>query len=125
MSFYQREAGVIEQSELLLARFTANNPKFTIDAEQLEGRGGTNFVTLGHYSHEDGNRQPIVFKYFPRTYRWAQEFFYLRHFAATGYVPKILAHIPKNLIVMERLLGSGLGGDDMSLAQQTQVSRES
>ncbi|MBC8228105.1 phosphotransferase [bacterium] len=95
------------QSNAALETFVTKNPKFSIDAAQSQYRGGTNFITFGHY-----DQQPIVFKYFlhKTNYRWQNEYFCLRHFARTGYVPRILAVVPERLIVMTRLPGDNFGG---------------
>jgi len=111
------------QSNAALETFVTKNPKFSIDATQSQYRGGTNFITFGHY-----DQQPVVFKFFVRNYRWQNEYFCLRHFAKTGYVPYILAVVPNRLIVMTRLPGHNFGGvaltKQLSPDQRKQVGYE-
>jgi len=106
-----------KQSNAALETFVTKNPKFSVNPTQPAYRGGTNFITFGHY-----DLKPIVFKYFVRNYRWQNEYFCLRYFAKTGYVPRILAVVPEQLIVMTRLLGQGLGQEDLSSQSVQQVS---
>lgn len=121
MPLTEREALAI-QSEQALAEFTAKRPEYTINEYQPEYRGGTNLITFGQRRTEAGEQQPVVYKYFIRTYRYSQEYFCLRHFAETGHVPKILAAVPERLIVMTRLADSD--GRLLTLPQRTQVSYE-
>ena len=62
-------------------------------------------MTFGHL-----DLKPVVFKFLVNNYRWQNEYFCLRHFAKTGYVPRILAVVPEQLIVMTRLPGHNFGG---------------
>ncbi len=107
------------QANSAIRRFVAEHPEFSIDTHQPDYRGGTNYVLLGHLG-----QQPVIFKYFVTPQRWTNEHFCLRHFAPTGYVPRILTIVPEQLIVMTRLPGQGIGGEDLSPAQVQQVSRQ-
>ncbi|MCB0064524.1 MAG: hypothetical protein KDE19_20515 [Caldilineaceae bacterium] len=108
---------LIQQSKATLDQYVRQHPQFSIDSWQPEYRGGTNFVTFGHLGE-----QPVVFKYFVRTYRWAHECFCLRHFAETGYVPKILDVVPERLIVMTRLPANNDDNAQLHLAERQQIS---
>jgi hypothetical protein len=79
------------------------NPGYAVDAVQPEYRGGTNMVTFG--SLRD---QPVVFKHYYDTGRWANELFCLNHFAHTGLVPRVLGSLHEELIVMARLPGEDI-----------------
>ena len=120
-----RRFALERKSNAALETVITKNPKYSIDAAQSQYRGGTNLVTFGHY-----DQQPIVFKYFPHktNYRWQNEYFCLRHFAKTGYVPRILAVVPERLIVMTRLPGHNFGGvaltKQLSPEQRKQVGYE-
>ncbi|MEM7125570.1 MAG: hypothetical protein AAF702_04545 [Chloroflexota bacterium] len=113
-----------KQSELTLTEFCNEHPAYSIDADQPEYRGGTNLITFGHRRTEEGQQQPIVFKYFIRTYRFSQEYFCLHHFADTGHVPKILAAVPDRLIVMTRYPASGIEAEQLNLVERKAVSSE-
>lgn len=112
----ERESFVMHAQDAL-HDFIDEHPEFSIDSEQPVYRGGTNYITLGHYGE-----QPIVFKSFVRTYRWSHEYFCLRHFARTGCVPRIFAIAPETLIVMTRLPDGTTGSTAPTLAEREQLS---
>ncbi|MEM7125571.1 MAG: phosphotransferase [Chloroflexota bacterium] len=115
-----------KQSKEGLQAFIRQHPEYSIDNFQPVYRGGTNLVTFGQRRTETGEQQPVVYKYFIRTYRYSQEYFCLRHFADTGHVPIILDAIPDRLIVMTRLPDSHIEGETahFNLDQRKQVSRQ-
>lgn len=89
-------------SDAALHAFIRQHSDYQIDAAQPAYRGGTNRVTFGRLGE-----RPVVFKYFVTADRFANELACLRHFAATGLVPEVLASEDR-LIVMSRLAGDGL-----------------
>jgi hypothetical protein len=106
------------QAQIDLDAFLHAHPQFSMDNVQPTYRGGTNYITLGHCGE-----QPIVFKSFIRTYRWAHELFCLRHFAPTGVVPQILAVVPEQLIVMTRWADNN-AEIPWTLVQRAQLSEQ-
>lgn len=108
---------LIARSAIVLEEFVRHHPHYSIDVDQPVARGGTNLVTFGH-----AGKQPVVFKYFIRPYRWTHEYFCLRHFAQTGYVPQVLQVVPEELIVMTRLPDSLVGA--AALPEKAKVSYE-
>jgi hypothetical protein len=103
--------------------FVSANTDFTIDHEDpecFEERidRGTNFVLSG----QSGDR-PVIYKWFAPDWgmrRYRNEMAALVHFDGTGYVPKVLAALPDQLIVMERLPGRFV--DEKMLCQELDAS---
>ncbi|MEK7477200.1 MAG: hypothetical protein AAB152_16360 [Candidatus Coatesbacteria bacterium] len=96
-------AELVIRSDACIARFIEKNPGYAVDAVQPEYRGGTNMVTFGTF-----RAQPVVFKHYYDSSRWANELFCLNHFAHTGLVPRVLASVENVLIVMARLRGQDI-----------------
>jgi hypothetical protein len=78
-------------------------PEYTVDDDQPDCRGGTNFITFGTL-----HGQPVVYKYFDYLPRKTQEEKALRLYAPSGLVPRLYPADTKSMLVMERLLGSTL-----------------
>ncbi len=97
-----------------IEEFVQAHPAYTIDPDQAGSQGVTNYVIFGHRG-----TQPVVFKYFCRDERKEREIFALRHFAATGLVPQLLAETGTRLIVITRWPG----GEDDSMLDPTLVGR--
>ncbi len=92
-----------KRAEAVLAAFVEANPEYTVDAEQPECRGGTNFITFGAC-----RGRPVVYKRFDWLPRKLQEEKALRLFAPTGLVPRLYPVESDSMLVMERLMGSTL-----------------
>jgi hypothetical protein len=91
------------RAERVLAEFLKANPEFTVDVEQPECRGGTNFITFGAC-----RGKPVVYKRFDWLPRKRQEEKALRLFEPMGLVPKLYPVESDSMLVMERLMGSTL-----------------
>ena len=99
------------QAKEAVESFVAGATGFTVDSEEpetFEARidRGTNFVLFGQLGAE-----PVIYKWYAPgwgTPRFRSERTALQHFSPTGYVPKIHAEIPDQLIVMDRLPGQFL-----------------
>ncbi|MEZ4868860.1 MAG: phosphotransferase [Caldilineaceae bacterium] len=91
-----------------VADFVAAHPQYQVDADQSGSTSVTNFVIFGQHTLADGSVEPVVFKYFCQDERKEREIFALRHFAATGLAPQLLAEQGARLIVMTRLPGAFL-----------------
>jgi hypothetical protein len=87
----------------VVERFVQQNPQYTIDADQTGSQGVTNYVIFGQRGD-----QPVVFKYFCADERKEREVFALRHFAATGLVPRLLEEHGQRLIIISRIPGGPL-----------------
>jgi hypothetical protein len=111
--------GVLAAAEAAVAAFVACRPGYTIDADQPAYRGGTNRVTFGARAGA-----PVVLKHFVQPWRWQNERFCLRHFAATGCVPLILDEAPPRLLVLTRLAGRDLDLTGLGAAGVAGLSRE-
>ncbi|MEK7767012.1 MAG: phosphotransferase, partial [bacterium] len=93
-----------QRSDACIAEFISANPGYAVDPVQPQYRGGPNLVTFGSF-----HGQPVVFKHYVDSGRWANERFCLNHFARTGLVPRVLHAIEDTLIVMTRLPGEDIG----------------
>lgn len=96
----KHRAEMAQQAWPVVERFTQEYPQYTIDPDQAGSASITNYVTFGQWGE-----QPIVFKYFCQDERKEREVFALRHFAATGVVPQLLAESGPRLIVVSRIPG--------------------
>jgi len=94
--------------------FTQRHPQYTIDPEQSGGQGNTNYVIFGRCGAER-----VVFKYFCRGERKEREAFGLRHWAATGLVPRLFAEDGRRLAVIALVPGEFLPAPDPELAGRT------
>lgn len=105
------------RSDTALAALAEASPEYTIDDDQPECRGGTNFITFGTLQG-----QAIVYKYFDYLPRKRQEEKTLRLYAPSGLVPTVYPADTDAILVMERLSGSTLTEAEGRLTQD-QVKR--
>ncbi len=94
--------------------FTSRHPEYTIAPEQSGGQGNTNYVILGKCGAER-----VVFKYFCQDERKDREVFGLRHWAASGLVPHLLAEQGRRLIAITLVPGEFLPAPEPKLAGRT------
>lgn len=92
-----------KRAEACMGRFLDANPEYTVDDDQPDCRGGTNFITFGLFKE-----QPIVFKYYSRAERKEQEKIALELYAPTGLTPKLYAGETDLMLIMERFPGTTL-----------------
>ena len=107
------------RSIAVIGELSREHPGYSIEALQPNYRGGTNLITMGLCGAE-----PIVFKYFEAPDRYRNELFCLNHFAATGWVPRVLHVIPDKLIAMSRLPSDDRGLHQLSANEVAPLSNE-
>jgi len=101
----KHRAAMAQQAWPVVERFIQEHPQYTIDPDQAGSASTTNYVIFGHRT-EPWGEQRVVFKYFCQDERKQRELFALRHFAATGVVPQLLAEYGQRLIVVSWIPGS-------------------
>jgi hypothetical protein len=99
----QHRAEMARQAWPVVERFVQEQPHYTLDADQSGSLSNTNYVIFARQGEER-----VVFKYFCRDERKEREVFALRHFAATGVVPQLLAEYEQRLIVLSWIPGGWL-----------------
>lgn len=99
----KHRAEMARQAWPAVERFIQEHPDYTIAADQSRSLSNTNYVIFGQRGEE-----PVVFKYFCRDERKERELFALRHFAATGVVPHLLAEDGPRLLVISHIPGDWL-----------------
>jgi hypothetical protein len=101
-----------KRAQAALTTFIEANPDYSVDEEQPECRGGTNFITFGTC-----RGQPVVYKRFDWQPRKWQEKKALQLYAPTGLVPKLFPVESDSMLIMERLRGSTLTEAHATLTQ--------
>lgn len=82
-------------------QFIAHHPEYNMAMNQSGSLSNTNYVIFGQRDQE-----PVIFKYFCTDERKERETYALKHFAAIGIVPRILAEDGPRLLVQSYIPGN-------------------